>query len=93
MVLIVSDLLARFPAGKQLNMGHWDSSDSFFIRYLVTHPGSCTAKCGKERRAASDAVFFSNPRQAGVSKISQAIVLWFLNRPGDRREPKPKACF
>jgi len=62
MVLIVSDLLARFPAGKQLNMGHWDSSDSFFIRYLVTHPGSCTAKCGKERRAASDAVFSPTPR-------------------------------
>jgi len=32
---LVKDLLGRFPAGKQLRMGRWDSSETFFIRYLV----------------------------------------------------------
>src|SRR5262245_50452826 len=32
---LVRDLLGRFPAGKQLKMGRWDSSKTFFIRYLV----------------------------------------------------------
>jgi hypothetical protein len=32
---LVNELLAKFPAGRQLKQGRWDTSDSFFIRFLT----------------------------------------------------------